>query len=131
MFSIQSIYRSTGVARGCGWQHVVTVINLGTFYLIGMPIAAFCGFKLKLYAKVLSYEIGNSEKIMFFICDVVSLFTVLVKTGFVDWFDMPAPTMTPELKRDLQLLKVMCSSLLLMLFSWFWFHNSNLISFGS
>ena len=27
------------------------------------------------------------KKIMFFICDVVSLFTVLVKTGFVDWFD--------------------------------------------
>ncbi|KAF3564893.1 hypothetical protein DY000_02017702 [Brassica cretica] len=25
---------------------------------------------------------------------------------FVDWFDMPAPTMTPELKRDLQLLKL-------------------------
>ncbi|CAH8387041.1 unnamed protein product [Eruca vesicaria subsp. sativa] len=23
-----------------------------------------------------------------------------------DWFDMPAPTMTPELKRDLQLLKL-------------------------
>ncbi|KAL0718887.1 hypothetical protein Bca4012_068210 [Brassica carinata] len=60
--SIQGVL--SGVARGCGWQHVVTVINLGTFYLIGMPIAAFCGFKLKLYAKVLSYEIG-----------------------FVDWFD--------------------------------------------
>ena len=28
----------------------------------------------------------------------------------VDRFDMPAPTMTPELKRDLQLLKVMCFS---------------------
>ncbi|WZZ77886.1 hypothetical protein YC2023_098458 [Brassica napus] len=41
----------SGVARGCGWQRVVTVINLGTFYFIGMPIAAFCGFKLKLYAK--------------------------------------------------------------------------------
>ena len=28
----------------------------------------------------------------------------------MDRFDMPAPTMTPELKRDLQLLKVMCFS---------------------
>jgi hypothetical protein len=27
----------------------------------------------------------------------------------VDRFDMPAPTMTPELKRDLQLLKVIDS----------------------
>ncbi|CAN8268665.1 unnamed protein product [Cochlearia groenlandica] len=47
--SIQGVL--SGVARGCGWQRVVTVINLGTFYLIGMPIAAFCGFKLELYAK--------------------------------------------------------------------------------
>ncbi|ESQ47471.1 hypothetical protein EUTSA_v10020644mg [Eutrema salsugineum] len=47
--SIQGVL--SGVARGCGWQRMVTVINLGTFYFIGMPIAAFCGFKLKLYAK--------------------------------------------------------------------------------
>ncbi|KAL0718888.1 hypothetical protein Bca4012_068211 [Brassica carinata] len=47
--SVQSVL--SGVARGCGWQRVVTLINLGTFYFIGMPIAAFCGFKLKLYAK--------------------------------------------------------------------------------
>lgn len=42
----------TGVARGCGWQRLATVINLGTFYLIGMPISVLCGFKLKLHAKV-------------------------------------------------------------------------------
>lgn len=54
------------MARGCGWQRVVTLINLGTFYLIGMPIAAFCGFKLKLYAKVLSYdETVIRQKIIF------------------------------------------------------------------
>ncbi|XP_010466699.1 PREDICTED: protein DETOXIFICATION 18 isoform X2 [Camelina sativa] len=47
--SIQGVL--SGVARGCGWQRIVTVINLGTFYLIGMPISVFCGFKLKLYAK--------------------------------------------------------------------------------
>ncbi|CAH2052918.1 unnamed protein product [Thlaspi arvense] len=47
--SIQGVL--SGVARGCGWQRMVTVINLGTFYFIGMPIAAFCGFKLKFYAK--------------------------------------------------------------------------------
>ncbi|KAH0903818.1 LOW QUALITY PROTEIN: hypothetical protein HID58_043321 [Brassica napus] len=47
--TVQSVL--SGVARGCGWQRVVTLINLGTFYQIGMPSAAFCGFKLKLYAK--------------------------------------------------------------------------------
>jgi MATE family multidrug resistance protein len=55
--SIQGVL--SGVARGCGWQRLATVINLGTFYLIGMPISVLCGFKLKLHAKVnvrLSYE---------------------------------------------------------------------------
>ncbi|XP_059661500.1 protein DETOXIFICATION 18-like [Cornus florida] len=41
----------SGVARGCGWQHLAVCINLATFYLIGMPIAALLGFKFKLYAK--------------------------------------------------------------------------------
>ncbi|KAI8552536.1 hypothetical protein RHMOL_Rhmol06G0274700 [Rhododendron molle] len=41
----------SGVARGCGWQHLAVYANLGTFYCIGMPIAILLGFKLKLYAK--------------------------------------------------------------------------------
>uniref|UniRef100_A0A5B7A9J8 Protein DETOXIFICATION n=1 Tax=Davidia involucrata TaxID=16924 RepID=A0A5B7A9J8_DAVIN len=41
----------SGVARGCGWQHLVVGINLAMFYFIGMPIAGILGFKLKLYAK--------------------------------------------------------------------------------
>ncbi|EOY13049.1 MATE efflux family protein [Theobroma cacao] len=41
----------SGVARGCGWQHLVVVANLVTFYGIGMPIAVLLGFKFKLYAK--------------------------------------------------------------------------------
>lgn len=47
--SIQGIL--SGVARGCGWQHLAVYINLAMFYLIGMPIAMLLGFKLKLYAK--------------------------------------------------------------------------------
>ncbi|XWS10014.1 hypothetical protein CRYUN_Cryun39dG0039200 [Craigia yunnanensis] len=41
----------SGVARGCGWQHLVVVANLAAFYAIGMPIAVLLGFKFKLYAK--------------------------------------------------------------------------------
>ncbi|XP_050218901.1 protein DETOXIFICATION 18-like isoform X1 [Mercurialis annua] len=41
----------SGVARGCGWQHLAVYANLGTFYFIGMPIAFLLGFKFKLYAK--------------------------------------------------------------------------------
>ncbi|KAM7250013.1 hypothetical protein ACFE04_021896 [Oxalis oulophora] len=47
--SVQGVL--SGVARGCGWQHLAVYANLGTFYLIGMPIAILLGFVWKLYAK--------------------------------------------------------------------------------
>lgn len=43
---------TAGVARGCGWQHLVVYVNLATFYCIGVPISGLLGFTLKLQAKV-------------------------------------------------------------------------------
>lgn len=45
----------SGVARGCGWQHLAAVTNLVAFYFIGMPLAIFFAFKLKWYTKVVHY----------------------------------------------------------------------------
>ncbi|KAJ0046671.1 hypothetical protein Pint_04596 [Pistacia integerrima] len=47
--SVQGVL--SGVARGCGWQHLAVCANLATFYFIGMPIVGILGFKLKLHAK--------------------------------------------------------------------------------
>lgn len=47
--SIQGIL--SAVCRGCGWQHLAVYINLGTFYLIGMPIACLLAFKFEFYVK--------------------------------------------------------------------------------
>ncbi|KAK1431005.1 hypothetical protein QVD17_14195 [Tagetes erecta] len=47
--SIQGVL--SGVARGCGWQHLAVYINLAMFYLIGMPVAVVLAFLLKLYTK--------------------------------------------------------------------------------
>ncbi|KAG4149729.1 hypothetical protein ERO13_D05G351800v2 [Gossypium hirsutum] len=41
----------SGVARGSGWQVLAVWANLGTFYLIGMPVAGLLAFKFKLYGK--------------------------------------------------------------------------------
>ncbi|KAJ6321998.1 hypothetical protein OIU77_011976 [Salix suchowensis] len=46
MDSLQGVL--SGVARGCGWQHIGAYINLGAFYLCGIPVAAFLGFWLNL-----------------------------------------------------------------------------------
>ncbi|KAL3751302.1 hypothetical protein ACJRO7_012166 [Eucalyptus globulus] len=34
----------SGIARGCGWQHIGAYVNLGAFYLCGIPVAATLGF---------------------------------------------------------------------------------------
>ncbi|OWM86268.1 hypothetical protein CDL15_Pgr011092 [Punica granatum] len=38
----------SGVARGCGWQHVGAFVNLGAFYLCGIPIAIILAFWVKI-----------------------------------------------------------------------------------
>ncbi|KAE8686480.1 MATE efflux family protein 9-like [Hibiscus syriacus] len=37
-----------GVARGSGWQHIGAYVNLGAFYLVGIPAAATLAFWLQL-----------------------------------------------------------------------------------
>ncbi|XP_019054836.1 PREDICTED: protein DETOXIFICATION 10-like isoform X2 [Nelumbo nucifera] len=46
MDSLQGVL--SGVARGCGWQHIGAIINLGAFYLVGIPVAALLGFYIHL-----------------------------------------------------------------------------------
>ncbi|PWZ09771.1 Protein DETOXIFICATION 33 [Zea mays] len=41
---------AAGVAIGAGWQSLVAFVNVGSYYLVGLPLAAVFGFKLKLDA---------------------------------------------------------------------------------
>ncbi|KAG9136216.1 hypothetical protein Leryth_003814 [Lithospermum erythrorhizon] len=34
----------SGIARGCGWQHIGAYVNLAAFYLFGIPIAIMLSF---------------------------------------------------------------------------------------
>ncbi|CAL5200911.1 unnamed protein product [Lathyrus oleraceus] len=47
--SVQGVL--SGVARGCGWQHLAVYVNLASFYLIGLPISCLLGFKTNLQYK--------------------------------------------------------------------------------
>ncbi|XP_038723028.1 protein DETOXIFICATION 12-like isoform X3 [Tripterygium wilfordii] len=40
--SLQAVL--SGVARGCGWQHIGAYVNLAAYYLCGIPCAAMLGF---------------------------------------------------------------------------------------
>lgn len=41
----------SGVAVGCGWQAFVAYVNVGCYYIIGIPLGALLGFKFNLGAK--------------------------------------------------------------------------------
>ncbi|XP_034676633.1 protein DETOXIFICATION 33 [Vitis riparia] len=41
----------SGVAVGAGWQHIVAYINIGCYYLVGLPAGILLGFKFGLGAE--------------------------------------------------------------------------------
>ncbi|KAL5722070.1 hypothetical protein ACHQM5_005637 [Ranunculus cassubicifolius] len=49
MDSLQGVL--SGVARGTGWQHLGAYVNLGSFYLAGIPVAVLLSFWLHLRGK--------------------------------------------------------------------------------
>ncbi|KAJ3681396.1 hypothetical protein LUZ60_015885 [Juncus effusus] len=66
--SIQGVL--SGVARGCGWQHLGAYVNLGSFYLIGIPFAVLLGFVLKmggrgLWMGIVSGSVTQSTLLIF------------------------------------------------------------------
>lgn len=42
---------SSGVARGCGWQHLGAYVNLGAYYLFGIPAAVVLAFVIHIRGK--------------------------------------------------------------------------------
>ncbi|KAK6235922.1 hypothetical protein SCA6_011259 [Theobroma cacao] len=42
----------TSVARGCGWQRIGALINLGAYYLMGIPSSIIPAFVYHLGGKV-------------------------------------------------------------------------------
>lgn len=44
-----------GTARGCGWQKIGAVINLGAYYLLGIPCSVILAFVYNFGGKVTPY----------------------------------------------------------------------------
>jgi len=73
------IYRWTcvGVARGGGFQQIGAYVNLGAYYLVGIPIGLFLGFHLQLNAKGL--WIGTLSG------SIVQVIILAIVTALTDW----------------------------------------------
>ncbi|KAI3433190.1 Protein DETOXIFICATION (Multidrug and toxic compound extrusion protein) [Psidium guajava] len=67
----------SGIARACGWLHIEAFVNLGSFYLRGIPVAVVLGFWVKLGGMGLSIGIQTGS-----LMQTVLLSTV---TSCTDW----------------------------------------------
>ncbi|KAG5387119.1 hypothetical protein IGI04_038589 [Brassica rapa subsp. trilocularis] len=67
----------SGIARGCGWQHIGAYINLGSFYLWGIPFAATLAFWVNLKGVGLWVGIQTGSLLQTFLLALV--------TGCTNW----------------------------------------------
>ncbi|XP_057519341.1 protein DETOXIFICATION 16-like [Amaranthus tricolor] len=67
----------SGIARGCGWQIMGAYINLGAYYIVGIPCAIVLAFVLHIGGKGLWLGIICALTIQ-----VVSLFVITVTTNW-------------------------------------------------
>ncbi|KAH7306795.1 hypothetical protein KP509_22G030800 [Ceratopteris richardii] len=72
---LQAVF--SGVARGAGWQKVGAVINLGSFYIVGLPVGCVLAFVLHLEGKGL--WLGLTLGVF------VQVMAYLFLTYFTDW----------------------------------------------
>ncbi|KAL7090248.1 hypothetical protein ACP275_12G028600 [Erythranthe tilingii] len=73
--SLQAVI--SGIARGSGWQHIGAYVNLGAFYLVGIPIALVLGFVEELKAKGFWIGIVIGSALQSTVLSII--------TGFTDW----------------------------------------------
>ncbi|VFQ91466.1 unnamed protein product [Cuscuta campestris] len=69
---IQSVL--SGIARGSGWQKIGSIINLGSYYILGVPCAVVLGFvfHLKSKAKKAVIRVQNQRTVVEGANDVVT-----------------------------------------------------------
>lgn len=64
-----------GVARGTGWQRLGAYVNLGSYYLVGVPMALLLGFRLHLKAKGLWIGLVAGALVQSILLAIITSFT--------------------------------------------------------
>ncbi|XP_022973952.1 protein DETOXIFICATION 3-like isoform X2 [Cucurbita maxima] len=65
----------SGVARGCGWQRVGAYVNLGSYYIVGIPMAAVLAFVVHLRVKGLWIGLVSGATLQSFLFALITTFT--------------------------------------------------------
>uniref|UniRef100_J3LQD8 Protein DETOXIFICATION n=1 Tax=Oryza brachyantha TaxID=4533 RepID=J3LQD8_ORYBR len=81
----------SGVAVGCGWQAFVAYVNVGCYYIVGIPLGCLLGFYFDLGAALDS--MGLFERLRFKLAVGQSQLPesaksrYLVSIGYLEWYD--------------------------------------------
>ncbi|KAJ4707037.1 Protein DETOXIFICATION [Melia azedarach] len=73
MDSLQAVL--SGVARGTGWQHIGAYVNLGAYYLVGIPAASVLCFFLHLRGKGLWIGIMSGSTVQAAVLAIITSIT--------------------------------------------------------
>ncbi|KAH9675632.1 protein DETOXIFICATION 2 [Citrus sinensis] len=73
MDSLQSVL--SGVARGTGWQHIGAYVNLGAYYIVGIPLASVLCFVLNLRGKGLWIGIMIGSAVQAIVLAIITVTT--------------------------------------------------------
>ncbi|XVF70318.1 hypothetical protein PTKIN_Ptkin11bG0152100 [Pterospermum kingtungense] len=65
----------SGVAKGCGWQYIGACVNLGAFYLIGLPVGIILGFVAHLKGRGLWIGIVVGSILQTILLSLFTIFT--------------------------------------------------------
>ncbi|RIA05385.1 hypothetical protein BRARA_K00358 [Brassica rapa] len=65
----------SGVARGCGWQKIGACVNLGSYYLVGVPLGLLLGFHLHLGGRGLWLGIVTALVVQVMSLSIITLVT--------------------------------------------------------
>nr|GMC67859.1 protein DETOXIFICATION 14-like [Ipomoea batatas] len=65
----------SGIARGSGWQHIGAYVNLGAFYLIGIPVSLVLGFIFHHRAKGFWIGIVIGSAVQAAVLSIITAFT--------------------------------------------------------
>ncbi|GKU97644.1 hypothetical protein SLEP1_g10764 [Rubroshorea leprosula] len=65
----------SGIARGSGWQHIAACVNLGAYYLVGIPVAILLCFGMHFRGKGLWIGIVAGSTVQSTLLAIVTAFT--------------------------------------------------------
>lgn len=73
MDSLQAVL--SGVAKGSGWQHIGAYVNLGSYYVVCIPVALVMAFVLHLQGKGLWTGLAAGATVQSIALSIVAAFT--------------------------------------------------------